>query len=231
MKCLHLILQTYSGRFSSGEHRASRDNHGLAKPSPAGVGCWRVRARVANFHPRAISTRSGLLLAPARVFFSPLAGPAGCHFRHTAPLPPPTELQVSPRSSFLASDLSLPRERTRPQSRHFSTINNLLSTINKPGRVPFPFNLPEPWPLIPPPHLRLAKAPDPSPTSPTTSAHGLPLTLRAVFLSLSCSIYLTLADPYSWAAPSEPLPSTRSYTPFECEIVRFVTRESAPLSS
>jgi hypothetical protein len=57
-----------------------RESHGLAKPSPAGMGCQRARARVANFDPQAISTCGGLLLTPARVFFSPLAGPQAAIF-------------------------------------------------------------------------------------------------------------------------------------------------------
>jgi hypothetical protein len=74
-----------------------RDNHGLAKPTPTGVGCWRARARVAFFDPRAISTRSRFLVPPAQVFFSPSGGHGppffGPRLVRFVPPPPPTDSQ------------------------------------------------------------------------------------------------------------------------------------------
>jgi hypothetical protein len=122
---------------------ASRENRGLAKPTPAGVGFWRARAWVANSDPRVISTRSGLLVPPVRGFFLPCWA-RGLPFSSPTkapqpPLPPSTDLQsaaASCRCSFGAlaqSDALVPLQlflcpELTPESRLFLTPRQVLKS-------------------------------------------------------------------------------------------------------
>jgi hypothetical protein len=79
---LHLVTSTSPEDWTHWLALAARDNRGLAKPTPTGVGCWQVWAQVAIFDPQAISTCDGLLVPPAQVFFWPPYGGGLSFFRH-----------------------------------------------------------------------------------------------------------------------------------------------------